>query len=281
VWWTFQEYTSSTTLLYFTDQGLFLEIGKGGGSQILSEGPAKNSIPYALRSYRLDYLELFTRRKFTHPTDRLLGILCILYAIYGNQIYYDMPLEDFDSAILWTPESNIEPRATTPIELFPTWSWTSGDGSIEFEITLAKSICLACRATAVKMSESEHCDRLVTFRWLPSAFAPQVSSSFRPTENALDTMQNILNNYTSSSWFSPSFHLGVLNVCVTGTIFQYRSVPDVPALTSCSAFRNPAMSQSVPSTMAFTLQTEQSMRYVGIYSKIDLNAALFIRGLLR
>ncbi|CAO2657931.1 Nn.00g071910.m01.CDS01 [Neocucurbitaria sp. VM-36] len=132
--WTFQEYLASSTLLIFTDYGLFLETnGVDGTREIHAEGPARSSYSDAGHDY-LTKLERYSRKTLTYPADILRAFSGIVFAMYGNRASFGMPWDEFDHALLWTPTDHPrKPRESQTTESFPTWSWTSANSPVDFD----------------------------------------------------------------------------------------------------------------------------------------------------
>ncbi|KAH7413911.1 heterokaryon incompatibility protein-domain-containing protein [Phaeosphaeria sp. MPI-PUGE-AT-0046c] len=141
--WTFQEQVASKRLLFFTDYGLHLKNGPGMPQEIISEGFSDAS---ELHDQELDLrlLQNYTQRQLTKETDVLHASSGFLRSIYGERLSYGMPLDDFDSAILWAPDTfDRGPRGSTSTEVFPTWSWISSIGPIRFDTEMEPVYSLA------------------------------------------------------------------------------------------------------------------------------------------
>ncbi|KAH6878669.1 heterokaryon incompatibility protein-domain-containing protein [Alternaria rosae] len=132
--WTFQEYLSSTTMMFFTEHGIYVgHRSEPGSLDVYTEAPGVHQPTYDRLHNSFDALETYTAKSLTHSSDRLRGFSGILYATHGNRTTHGQPIDDFDRSILWRRRgSRIEPRTQEQTDLIPTWSWTSVGGSIEF-----------------------------------------------------------------------------------------------------------------------------------------------------
>ncbi|PYI03677.1 HET-domain-containing protein [Aspergillus sclerotiicarbonarius CBS 121057] len=138
--WTYQEAILSPRLLFFTKHGLYFED---------SSSVIKNDIQrWAAAMYdppifgwpsdrRLKYVYVmpeYTKREFGDERDIVNGASGILDTSVGKGNHrFAMPLVGFDAAILWTtrprcPSLSRQGRASA----FPTWSWASIKGSIQY-----------------------------------------------------------------------------------------------------------------------------------------------------
>jgi len=143
--WTFQEYLSSTTMMFFTEHGLFVgHRSEPGSLDVYTEAPAVHQSTYDRLRNSFDALETYTAKSLTHSSDRLRGFSGILYATHGNRTTYGVPIDDFDRSILWRRRgSRIEPRTQEQENTIPTWSWTSVGGPIELYQKYCYSYSLA------------------------------------------------------------------------------------------------------------------------------------------
>jgi hypothetical protein len=132
--WTYQEYVFSQKLLFFTDYGLYQKSNFGSPDNIAkSEGPLGVSNGVHYEKLNLSTVEEFTRRSLTDQTDLLRASAGFLQVLYGDRLLFGMPLDEFDSAILWIPTGfGGKPRQCSDIAVFPSWSWASSSSPVRF-----------------------------------------------------------------------------------------------------------------------------------------------------
>lgn len=132
--WTYQEYIASDKLLFFTKHGLFFSWRQGIDVVVFPEGPVAPRFWASSPITTLhEVLHNYTRKVLTHPTDILHALTGILYASEGRRTTYGIPWNDFDRYILWSPvQCDRSSRRSTDSDIFPTWSWTSAYGPIDF-----------------------------------------------------------------------------------------------------------------------------------------------------
>lgn len=141
--WTFQEYVASKRLLFFTDHGLYLKNGLGKPEKILTEGHSEGS---GMHDQDLDLclLKNYTKRSLKKESDILHASSGFLRLLYGNRSSYGMPWDEFDNAILWTPDAfDCGPRGPTRTEVFPTWSWISSTAPVRVNMGVEPVYSLA------------------------------------------------------------------------------------------------------------------------------------------
>jgi hypothetical protein len=141
--WTFQEYVASRRLLFFTDYGMYVKDGFGTSQNIVSEGFSDGA---RMRYDELDFRLVgnYTQRHLGKETDILSAFSGFLRSIYGDRLSYGMPWDDFDNAILWTPDAfDCRCRESTSIDVFPTWSWISSMCPIRLDLGLEPVYSLA------------------------------------------------------------------------------------------------------------------------------------------
>jgi hypothetical protein len=137
--WTYQEWIASSTLLYFTDYGLYIQTGDDDAGEVIN---GVDSLLTPIDNF--DMLGTYSGRMLTHPTDILPAISGILYALYGHETLFGMPLDDFDVAILWISEGEYAGRRKrTASNIFPSWSWISGVQAVDFTLCVAATSGLA------------------------------------------------------------------------------------------------------------------------------------------
>lgn len=72
----------------------------------------------------------YTSHELSYKADVLRAFIGILDHS-GEQHTYGLPLFDFEQAVLWYPTRSAEQRPTQGYDIFPSWSWTSVDSSVE------------------------------------------------------------------------------------------------------------------------------------------------------
>lgn len=137
--WTYQENLASSRLLLFTKFGLILRDKCGAQVLTYSEGPVDFANGGA---WNIDQVSIllaeYTGKVLTYPCDKLNAITGILHVLYGRRVSHGMPWDAFDNFILWVPVNagcvvaSDTPRAATDSAIFPSWSWASAYGPVEF-----------------------------------------------------------------------------------------------------------------------------------------------------
>lgn len=137
--WTYQEAVVSKRLLYFTNDGVFLEAEDR--DTVLVEGgthaPRPRWSTYSHPGYYEAVREI-TARNFTYSSDILLAFQGILNWIIGTECRtekghrFGMPFEEFDLAVLWEGDTSAPKRSPDKQHTFPSWSWASFEGRIDF-----------------------------------------------------------------------------------------------------------------------------------------------------
>lgn len=125
--WTFQEALLSSRLLLFSDQAVFLE-----NVTYLKRERERVDIRWNDEDWRM-FSSLSYRDK-SRPTPR--GIFITQKTSLGHSLeYYTATLASilrFHRAIFWqTTSGKYLPRAQQKDDIFPTWSWSSVQGSVE------------------------------------------------------------------------------------------------------------------------------------------------------
>jgi hypothetical protein len=122
---------SSKSLLYFVDDGYHYTSRFESTRRMHSEGLAYTSSE-PLREVPADIMiEEYAQTTLTCPGDVLRALSGIFSARYGNRVYYGLPCDDFDRAILWEPYAAAhERRRATDAATYPSWSWISVQGRV-------------------------------------------------------------------------------------------------------------------------------------------------------
>lgn len=132
--WTYQEYVASQRLLFFTDCGLYLKDSFGVLNQKAnSEGATGQIHNFHEDALDLRTVETFTQRSLTYPSDVLRASAGVLQMLYKDRLFFGMPMDEFDSAMLWVPTKfGHRPRPSSESVIFPSWSWASSSTSVKF-----------------------------------------------------------------------------------------------------------------------------------------------------
>ncbi|KAH6639191.1 heterokaryon incompatibility protein-domain-containing protein [Boeremia exigua] len=182
--WTFQEYLTSSRLLFFTQRGLYLSRRQPNSikNEVMKvEEFAEAAIvpgrdPASTTGLRLvDLLSSYTKKSFTHSTDILRAITGILNAIYGERTSYGMPWKNLDLFILWCSRSD-RLRLSSGSDLFPTWSWISINGQIAFPGATATFYSLVFWGTCTIYHSDSYQGQL----WKPFAAPPNSNTTYLP-----------------------------------------------------------------------------------------------------
>jgi hypothetical protein len=131
--WTYQEDVASKKLLFFTDYGLRFRNGIDTAEVRQEDSEAISWL--LIEEVDLRIVGEFTKRELTHESDILHASAGILHALDGDCISFGMPWDKFDVAMLWVPRNfDRKPRISTPVDIFPTWSWASSTSAIQFRL---------------------------------------------------------------------------------------------------------------------------------------------------
>lgn len=142
--WTYQEAEASTSILYFTDFGVYFHCRHIQPSQIRAEGPAQVSTTMMDEECYLERVATYTMRCLTYPTDILRAFTGILHGMYDTRTVYGMPWNTFDRAILWeSMDYSHKSNTSTVGDIFPSWSWLSASGRIHFRDAVPRGCGLA------------------------------------------------------------------------------------------------------------------------------------------
>lgn len=114
-------------------------------------------------------IEVYSRRTLTFATDILRALAGSLSAVYGERVSSGMPWDHFDRAILWEPYGfkfkhyPYKQRDSIGPHIFPSWSWTSVEGKVEFDRRGLHVYRLAHWARPVSDAEAAQ----KSYRWAP------------------------------------------------------------------------------------------------------------------
>ena len=147
--WTYQEHNSSSNLVFFTDDGIYVEQKSRDQKYIFSElsNAEPDSEPRGIETF-LTKIQEYTERTLTYPSDILRAFSGILEATYGDRTSFGLAWEEFDRAILWVQDvSNHKSLVSTATDVFPSWSWISAKGKVSFRHpeTQVYSLAYWCR----------------------------------------------------------------------------------------------------------------------------------------
>jgi hypothetical protein len=94
-------------LLYFTEHGLYLQVGKDREFRVFGKVPREATLENETfgETDDLRMIMNYTSRELSHASDRLRGIMDVLRVLYRDRTYHGIPTDDLDVAIAWTPLS--------------------------------------------------------------------------------------------------------------------------------------------------------------------------------
>lgn len=127
--WTYQEEFCSASNLYFTDYGLY---HSSHHAESYTEFPS-SYYPHRKLSFSFPgSIKMYTTRSLSFPEDILRACTGVLTRVYEQKHCFGIPFDKFDSGIHWQPIDWKHQRRSSLKEIFPSWSWSSAHGSIEF-----------------------------------------------------------------------------------------------------------------------------------------------------
>ncbi|KAE9373658.1 HET-domain-containing protein, partial [Stipitochalara longipes BDJ] len=147
--WTTQERMLSRRCIFFSKDHVYFQCGENvlceesaGMRQVrLSARPRQTkSRDTHLRHppWRFNFelyghlVEMYTKRELSYIADiqnAFSGLSAVLANVFSTKLFYGLPAEALDLALLWTPVSTVHRRATLPEngapteDDFPSWSW--------------------------------------------------------------------------------------------------------------------------------------------------------------
>lgn len=130
--WTFQEEKMSTALLLFSECGVSFQCKHRPGRMEM-EGFTKASLwidsnasyPYVVSEY--------SQRKLSFGSDILDAFSGYLAMEFKDEHYFGLPCAYFTQALLWKSVGNSGlPRKSNGNEPFPSWSWASTTGAVNY-----------------------------------------------------------------------------------------------------------------------------------------------------
>lgn len=169
--WTYQEAVVSERLLFFTEEGAFLEVK--GNPVLLAEGDTRVSQRQHERHSSPNYYAAVWEilyRKLTYSTDVLLAFQGVLNWVIRNDCYIDknhrfgIPFEEFDTAIQWQPGDASHKRSPASPQRFPSWSWASMESVVDYGKTVSTCGSLATWAFCEPAANDQLCLVPVTSR---------------------------------------------------------------------------------------------------------------------
>jgi len=101
--WTYQEHLASSTLLFFTDFGIYNHKRLAGaeGIETNTEGLSRDKPRFERDDSVGNRIMMYSSRTLTYRSDILRAFSGILYAAYGDRTSFGVPWEHFDRIILW------------------------------------------------------------------------------------------------------------------------------------------------------------------------------------
>lgn len=134
--WTFQESVCSSRILFFTDVGYFTEQRTTTGQKAWRPEPFAEQDQQRLVHGYYKWVERYTTRTLTYPTDVLWAFLGMFDHMPGRpatEHRFGLPLSQFDMAILWKQvHGRLPERPSSGKDIFPSWSWTSASGEVSY-----------------------------------------------------------------------------------------------------------------------------------------------------
>ncbi|KAJ5100422.1 HET-domain-containing protein [Penicillium angulare] len=135
--WTFQEAFLSSRLLLFSEQGVIFECQDGEKINIEDRALRETEFMNIESQFDLSVpqrvIEEYTKRDLTLEADILFAFTGILHHQFGTEHYYGNCLSRFQHLLLWrSSEDKYTPRVPQGDMIFPSWSWISINGPIEF-----------------------------------------------------------------------------------------------------------------------------------------------------
>lgn len=124
--WTYQEARFSKTLIFFTDYGVFYKSTEEFHKISITGVSSRNSEFF-------ESVEAYSGRKLSYETDIEKAFSGVLRSNFGGDHAYGSPLRFFDAALRWTSYLGLgERRRSTNNDIFPSWSWLSVIGTVDF-----------------------------------------------------------------------------------------------------------------------------------------------------
>jgi hypothetical protein len=153
--WTFQErMLSPRSIIVVHDRVFFQCRGATWSEDIHSESvtpiwtldmadsPLQAFRGNSLRRYA-EYVELYSKRKLTMPSDRLVafsGIAASLADPLRATIIFGLPNSLFDWALLWeNGKAGKRVRVSSGLRVLPSWSWCGWDNAVVWRMSMVSS----------------------------------------------------------------------------------------------------------------------------------------------
>lgn len=139
--WTYQEAVSSSRVLAFTDSQVCYDCVSQRNSMLFE---FKTRSYWHVSGSLIDHyalfpmmIENFSKRDLTFESDTYLAFSGIMFRKHGNNHQFGMPWSNFDFLVHWRPASwdSLSRRwDSTRKVLFPSWSWASLNGPVNFDL---------------------------------------------------------------------------------------------------------------------------------------------------
>ncbi|KAF4464090.1 HET-domain-containing [Fusarium albosuccineum] len=211
--WTFQEGILSLRCLVFTDHQMYFRCARDSRCEdVQAEGIERldqHAARPIVRQGQLDFLANeeflervsanrsfpeyallvsgYTSRNFTFETDILNGFYGVMQRLaphFGaGGFFLTLPTDNFDSALLWYPASNLRRRTVDQdgqqLALLPTWSWAAWVGKVDYEMAMMNNYDADSVLPIVQWwrLHQETKDTLVAVRKYASRLAPETAFS--------------------------------------------------------------------------------------------------------
>jgi Heterokaryon incompatibility protein (HET) len=87
-----------------------------------------------------ELVEMYTKRELSYVADissAFSGLTSGLECVFGGKLFFGIPSEALDLALLWTPTRTLRPRVLdaengVSMDVFPTWSWMGWVGPVNY-----------------------------------------------------------------------------------------------------------------------------------------------------
>lgn len=141
--WTYQEAVSSSRVLAFTDSQVCYDCVSQRKSMLFEfktqeyDHKSGSLIDHCAPFPKM--VENFSKRDLTFESDTYLAFSGIMFRKHGNNHQFGMPWSNFDLLVHWRPASWDLPSRrwdSTRKVLFPSWSWASLNGPVDFDLDM-------------------------------------------------------------------------------------------------------------------------------------------------
>lgn len=142
--WTYQELVLSSRLLIFTEFGVYYmrnpKDNFNGGDEGTFEFPSNGFLSLEIYEFEArdirSLIETYSKRHLTYDAGRIRAFSGIFNHL-GIRHQSGMPWNEFDEYLFWRPclwKQASRTLDSSKASLFPTWSWSSVAGPVQFDI---------------------------------------------------------------------------------------------------------------------------------------------------